>query len=369
MNILADQYLYRLDELIPRHARLVQYNPDDGFPENAPGFDALLIRTVTKINPDTLPMAGKLKFIGSATAGFDHVDRNHLDDLGIAFARSAGCNANAVGEFVVTCLFRWAEENGVELRSKKVGVIGCGQTGGKVICYLRKLGIDLVLYDPPRAIREEGFQSAGLDEVNSCDILTFHTPLTSVGDFPTHHLCSEEWLVHGFDLVMNAARGGVVDEAALLKAKQAGLVGDFILDVWENEPLFWDVAAENAFIATPHVAGYSKQAKLQASRLVVDEMCRFFGGNSHEPVSEANSLMTPAELPEEETVASFLWKHSNIRYYDEKLRTFIGQNDAEKAGNFAKLRSETETRHEFAQQLKHVKTIPPGLGELTIFTG
>ncbi len=351
MKILADQYLYKLDEMIPADAELVRYNPDDGFPEHAADYDALLIRTVTKINPNTLPDAGRLKFIGSATAGFDHVDVEHLQRLGVVFARSEGCNANAVGEYVITVLHHWAQQRKTDLHTKKIGIAGCGNTGGRVLYYLQKLGIETVLYDPPKAGREKGFRSSGPDELLSCDILTFHTPLNYTGNHPTFHLCSEQWLSRGFDLIINTARGGVVDEVALLEARKKGLVGDFILDVWEGEPVFRDDAARDAFIATPHIAGYSKQAKRKASEMVVKEMVRFFGLNRDIPAS-AGATIPVFDLPaDQRSFADVLWKHTNVKHYDLELRKLIGLDDDEKALKFARLRSETDTRHEFSAMM------------------
>ncbi|MFO8127601.1 NAD(P)-dependent oxidoreductase, partial [Yoonia sp.] len=205
MKVLADKYLYKLRELIPADADLELYDPDDGFPENAKRYDALLIRTVTKINEQTLPEPGKLAFIGSATAGFDHVDVNYLNEMGVTFARSEGCNANAVAEYVITALYKWAAERGVDLSSNKVGIVGCGNTGGRVAGYLKKLGVQTVLYDPPKAKIDDDFESSSEKELLECDILTFHTPLTNSNSYPTEHMCSEEWLKHGFSLIVNTA--------------------------------------------------------------------------------------------------------------------------------------------------------------------
>ncbi len=352
IKILADQYLYKLDEMMPAEVELVRYNPDEGFPEKAVEFDALLIRTVTKINSETLPEAGRLKFIGSATAGFDHVDQVYLENLGINFERSEGCNANAVGEYVITVLHRWAQVQKADLHSKKIGIVGCGNTGSSVVHYLQKLGIETVLYDPPKARRESGFSSAGLEELLSCDILTFHTPLSRSGIHPTFHLCSEQWLGRGFDLIINTARGGVVDEQALLKAQSDGLVRDYILDVWEGEPVFGDDTGRNAFISTPHIAGYSKQAKWKASEIVVKKLIRFFGLNRDLPKSSDSMTAFSDVSGDQSSFAGFLWRHSNLKDYDYELRKLIGLDDTEKALKFARLRSETETRNEFSAMME-----------------
>lgn len=347
MRILADKYLYALDQLISTDFELTTYDPDLGFPDDVTGYDVLLIRTVTKLNPETLPKAGNLKFVGSATAGFDHVDVEHLNNLGIEFARSEGCNANAVAEYVLTAIYRWGQLRKEDVENLKIGVVGCGNTGGSLIRYLKKIGIDFVPYDPPKAERESDFISAGLDELLSCDILSFHTPLTFLGQHATFHLCDQDWLKKEFRLVINSSRGGVVDEQDLMGAKDDNLVGDFVLDVWENEPVFSDEVANQALISTPHIAGYSREAKWKASEIVVQKMHEFFG----KPYSPPNQKERPEETglagPDGMTFADFLWKNHKIDYYDRKLRELIGLPDQEKARKFADLRSNTETRFEF----------------------
>lgn len=396
MKLLADHYLYRLSDFIPRGVQVEYYNPEEGFPPSANGYDALLIRTVTPINPDTLPAAGNLKFIGTATAGYDHVDITHLKNLGIHFSRSAGCNSNAVAEYIITALYHWADVTGENLREKKVGITGMGHTGSGVARYLDKLGVRFAGFDPPKAQRESGFVSCTKEELLKCEILTFHVPLTCSGAHPTWHMCSSGWLDEGFDLILNAARGGVVDEKALLNAQRTGQVGDYILDVWEGEPEFRDEIADEAFIATPHIAGYSKQAKWLASKLVANQMCEFFGlekheasfhdthmdelggieqGRSHrsepglsshqvkrsETASRSSGESSSGfhghkaeELRSRSEFARFLWNHHKIDLYDSGLRKMIGSAPAIKKREFSLLRSETDTRFEFASVLSEL---------------
>ncbi len=316
MKVFADKYLYALDQLIPDNFELETYDPDQGFPEDITQYDALLIRTVTKLNPETLPEAGNLKFVGSATAGFDHVDVDHLKSLGIEFARSEGCNANAVAEYVLAAIYRWGKLRDEQVKDLKIGVVGCGNTGGSLIGYLKKLGIVYVPYDPPKADRQENFKSAELDELLTCDILSFHTPLTKDEPHPTYHICGKEWLGHGFKLIINASRGGVVDETALLEAKRLGLVRDFVLDVWENEPVFSDEIADQSFIATPHIAGYSRKAKWKASEIVVQKMMEFFDEQYSPPSQNEQPLRSSLADTNGLTFADFLWKNHKVDFYD-----------------------------------------------------
>ncbi len=369
MKILADKYLYKLDTLLPENCACTLYDPDQGFPNDAVNYDALLIRTVTKINEQTLPRAGSLKFIGSATAGFDHVDTGHLDNLGIAFSSSEGCNANAVAEYVLTVLYHWAELRNKDSMRQRIGIVGCGNTGGAVKKILTKLGVDTVVYDPPKTIREPEFKSDSLQSLLECDVLTFHTPLTFTGEHATFHLCSSDWLKNDFGLIVNAARGGVVDETALLKALRKARVGDIVLDVWENEPLFSDESMRQSLIATPHIAGYSKQAKFRASEMIVNALCETFGLEKRIITSETSSLSDDKtiSIPDDMTFHDFLWKFSNIRFYDESLRKLCGLPDEMKALKFAKLRSETETRDEFVEVVRGLRVVPENLSELSVF--
>jgi erythronate-4-phosphate dehydrogenase len=367
MKILADRYLYKLDELIPDGAELTFYDPSKGFPNHAVQFDVLLVRTVTKINPNTLPEAGNLKFIGTATAGSDHIDTSHLKNLGIRFGRSAGCNARAVAEYVITCLFQWADTREADLNQKKVGVVGCGHTGGAVIELFEKLDIEYVAYDPPKAETDSAFQSANLNDLLSCNILTFHTPLTSKGSHPTRHMCNNEWFKHPFDLIINAARGGVLNEADLIRAFHKGIVGDFIIDVWENEPLFSNSIAENSFIATPHIAGYSREAKFRASQMVIEEMCTVL---NMEPKTALNSAPFDPEnayLEASVSFSEFMWQNNQIELYDSELRQLIGLPDDEKSEKFASLRAETPTRYEYQTILKFLDTDAPIPDEFRVF--
>lgn len=352
MKILADKYLFALDRMISDEFDLVTYDPDNGFPADAIQFDAMLLRTVTSVNADILPETGNLKFIGSAAAGVDHIDQEHLRERGVKFASSAGCNANAVAEYVLTVLFRWSQIRGESLQNLKIGVIGCGNTGGALIGYLEKLGVRFEAYDPPKQKRQLNFYSSSLEDLFSCNILTFHTPLTEDGPNPTFHLCSEEWLNNGFKLIINTSRGGVVNEKALIQARRTFHVRDFILDVWENEPVFSDEMAYRALIATPHIAGYSREAKWKATEMVAQKLHKFFDIPFAQPISNEKVDRSQLASPKHLSFPEFLWKNHKIDYYDSHLREIIGQEDDVKAQRFANLRSTTETRFEFKSILR-----------------
>ncbi len=151
-----------------------------------------------------------------------------------------------------------------------------GHVGSDVHKLLSELNISTILYDPPRQERDPAFKSSTIQEVLSADILTLHVPLSFEGPYATYHWLENEKLSKKYKIVINASRGGVVDEKALMDAFDNGLTEHIILDVWENEPKFNTLMAERAFLATPHIAGYSHQAKENATRMISESLSESF---------------------------------------------------------------------------------------------
>lgn len=352
LRIAADQYLQNAEDLLPQGVELFRFDPSDGLPDNVTNYDALLIRTVTPINSLTLPKRGNLKFIGTATAGTDHVNRDYLEELGVEFSHSEGCNAKAVGEYVITVLYKWAEKMQIAIGDKTVGVVGCGHTGSAVIHLLKKLNIDSVAYDPPKEVRDQSFRSASVAELMRADILTFHTPLTSSGSYPTKYLCSRKWLQNGFDLIINASRGGVVNEHALFDQFNEGGVGNYILDVWEDEPFFEDKIAKYAFLATPHIAGYSVESKFRATEIVLTQLLNSFGLKPGQNANPKPYAPTGLAYSDSFSFSEFMWRNNQIYYYNTELQKLIGLPEKQKSLAFADLRSKTTLRHEYSAMLK-----------------
>lgn len=287
ITILADKNIPFLTDYLPESFQLHFFDPNTSFKHwiddsIRADVQGLLIRTVSKItvkNPD-LAHFPNLKFIGTASAGIDHVDSNHLTQNGIQFSSAAGSNANAVGEYVTSGILHWSLSNGFDIDTLQIGIIGAGKTGSSVHKHLRGLGCNCILYDPPRSNREREFKSATLDELWNCDALTFHVPLTKVylSDYPTFKwLEAEKLATFRGKLIVNTSRGEVLDESALIKWKSSSVdKNHFIIDVWESEPNINVEFAMNSWIATPHIAGYSNQSKKNATRKIVEELARYF---------------------------------------------------------------------------------------------
>jgi len=351
-TVFADQHLYKISEIMPDSIDLRLYDPADGLPGDLDQADALLVRTVTKVNKHTLnPVPKRLKFVGTGSAGTDHVDNRFLRSHNITFAHSAGCNADSVAEYVVTGLLIWAEQREVDLSKECIGIVGVGHVGRALKKKLDRLGWEYVLYDPPRELRDDSFNSASLPDLLECSILTFHTPLTREGNHPTYHWLDREKLAgREFKLVINTSRGEVIDEEAVLDAMDAGTVGDIIIDVWNDEPLFHDRTARRAFIATPHIAGYSKQSKFRATAMVVEALCDHFSLNptglslQHE---ETPALSEDAFDPEELTPAGLLCRLHPINDYRQLLMKLVGFEEEQKRTGFYRARTCLPYRNEY----------------------
>lgn len=287
MILLADRHIPWLDELLPPDITIHRF--DGGRPPASllSQAEAMLIRTVTRVDADLLASAPNLTWIGTATAGFDHVDVDAVRAAGVRLYVAAGCNASAVGDYVRRAMREVRGEDPLashpSLRSGRAiaprtscALIGFGHTGRAAAEQVRKLGIDVVPYDPPLGL------PATWEDVLACDAVSVHVPLTFEGPFKTHHMVSAADLAQAnWRLLIQASRGGVVDETALKAWIRAG--GTAVVDVWENEPAPDPELVALAALATPHIAGYSVEAKFRATRMCVDALCRMRDAGSRMP--------------------------------------------------------------------------------------
>lgn len=351
ITVFADKYLFEIESFLPEEIDLHLYNPEDGVPDARNNMDALLIRTVTKINEHTWQQIPEnLRFIGTGSAGTDHVDARFLNDHNITFASAAGCNARSVAEYVATALLLWSDDLGHELSNKKVGIIGMGHVGTEVHSLLKALDVSVICYDPPREEQEEYFTSAEPEEVLSADILTFHTPLTKTGNYPTYHWLDDRKLAnHRYDLIINTARGGVLDEQAMQKAFLNDTIQNYIIDVWEDEPVFNDIIAQNAYIKTPHIAGYSKQAKSRASWLIAEALCKYFliENTPKRPIQSSEDTSISFSASEALTLSKILCNIHPIKEYERQMTSLVGLSPEKKGRRFNKIRAEYPLRNEF----------------------
>ncbi|WP_447798238.1 4-phosphoerythronate dehydrogenase PdxB [Pseudomonas moraviensis] len=240
--------------------------------------DVLLVRSVTNVNRALLE-GSKVRFVGTCTIGTDHLDLDYFNEAGITWSSAPGCNARGVADYVLGSLMTLAEIEGVDLTQRTYGVVGAGEVGGRLIKVLKGLGWNVKVCDPPRQAADGGEYVSLEQIIQQCDVISLHTPLTRSGDDATWHLFDQQrlrQLKQGAWLI-NAARGPVVDNAALREVLLEREDLQAVLDVWEKEPEVDVALAELCVLATPHIAGYSLDGKQRGTAQIYQAYCAFIG--------------------------------------------------------------------------------------------
>lgn len=283
MKVIVDNKIPYIKGLIESLAEEVVYLPGKDFTsEVVKNADALLIRTRTHCNRQLLE-GSKVRFIGTATIGFDHIDTDYCQEAGITWSNCPGCNAGAVEQYVHAALLLLQQEKGLQLKKACLGIVGVGHVGERIRQMAKRIGMKVLLNDPPRSDEgEQGFSSLDI-LAEQCDILTFHTPLIREGKYKTFHLADQAFFqkLQRKPYLLNTSRGEVIDTQALWDALDTGSVSGAVIDVWENEPHINRELLDKVFIGTPHIAGYSADGKANATRMVLEAFCRFF----HKPMN------------------------------------------------------------------------------------
>ena len=260
--------------------------------------DALIVRSVTRV--DAALLAGtNVQFVGTATTGVEHIDREYLAARDIGFAAALGCNANAVAEYVLTALLVTAHAKNLVLNGKTLGIIGAGRIGGLVAAKAPALGLRTLLHDPPLERTTGDRQYRPLSEIIQADVVTLHVPLTLDGPDATFHMIGAEELARmaPSSILINTARGEVVDNAALLEALTGGTIAGAVMDVWEGEPsIDWDLL-NRVTIGTPHIAGYSSDGKIKATAMLYHACCGFWGIEPVWTPPDTPAAPAPGSLP------------------------------------------------------------------------
>jgi erythronate-4-phosphate dehydrogenase len=241
--------------------------------------DALIIRTRTKCNAELLE-GTNVKYIATATIGFDHIDIAYCKDKGITWTNAPGCNSGSVMQYIAFALLYFANTKSIDLRDSVLGVIGVGNVGRKIVRLAEILEMQVLLNDPPKERIEGPCSYISLEGIlRECNIITFHVPLTLQGADKTFHMVDQHFLgkLNPGSLLINSSRGEVIDSRLLLKSMEKGFPESLILDVWENEPGIDTALLNFAFYGTPHIAGYSADGKANGTKMSVQAISRFFG--------------------------------------------------------------------------------------------
>ncbi len=331
--------------------------------------DALIIRSVTKVNEGLLA-GSPVKFVGTATIGYDHIDIDYLQSQGIQFASAAGSNANAVAEYVVAALLETAEVTGKALEGSSIAIVGVGHVGSQVLRKVEALGMRIFLNDPPKFRETDDPRFLPLaDTLREANFVTLHVPLERKGPDATYHMANSNFFstLKPAAVFLNTSRGDVVEEESLKRALEAGNIYCAALDVWPGEPRIDAELVERVFLATAHIAGYSAEGKITATAMIYDAFCQWL----NRPVPVAwNDKLPPPRVSQIDLTGlrgddETLLRHAvrqvyDIRRDDQALRRSM--NSGEKRGaEFDLLRDNYSLRREFSATRVKVADERPSL--------
>lgn len=354
MKIVADENIPRVQEAFKDLGEVILLPGRQIERRHLLDCRCLLVRTVTAIDKKLLQDT-PVEFVGTATIGTDHVDLEYLKNNDIAFSNAAGCNAEAASEYVISGLFALSERLGFNPFDLKAGIVGYGNVGSRLYQKLRTLGIETLLNDPPLDEARTSSQTfVELDTIISeCNFISLHVPLTRTGKHPTWHLLDQAGL-RGLPkncLLVNAARGPVVDNQALLNTLESRPDLVVFLDTWENEPDISRELLDRVSLATPHIAGYSVEGRLRGTQMILDAACAHFSLTSSWQMSQylpdtiaIKDITVEDEL---EFWQSLFRQHHDIWQDHLALTNSRDLNSRDFARHFESLRKVYEQRFEY----------------------
>ncbi len=277
--ILADCHIPFLKGSIEQVVDVRYLTSNEFVPSVVRHADGLLIRTRTLCNHVLLENS-TVKFIGTATIGYDHIDTTYCNENNITWKNAPGCNAMSVAQYIVCAILFLTQKHQLKLHNLSLGIVGVGNVGSKVAQLAQALGIKVLLNDPPRQENEYLPHFVDINSIASqSDIISFHTPLTHHGKHNTKHLFNKDLIekLKRKPIIINTARGEIINTDSLLWAIEKEYIRDSIIDCWENEPCINPHLVNKTSIATPHIAGYSTDGKANATRIITNEMIKYFG--------------------------------------------------------------------------------------------
>jgi len=353
MLIIADENIPGVSDAFSSFGEVRTLHGRHMAAEDVRDADVLLVRSITRV--DELLLSGcKVKFVGSATIGTDHVDLEWLHSQGISFANAPASNAISAAEYVMSALLAVAQDQSIDLTGKTVGIVGCGNVGSRVKARMEAIGIKCLICDPPRAEIEgqSGFHS--MEEVALADIVSVHVPLVKEGKHATRGLINQSFIksLSSDGIFINTSRGDVVDEEALKSKLDQHNTFTAILDVWNGEPEIDIDLANKTALATAHIAGYSIDGKLRATSMLHDALCKVMG---EKPGWDADALSPKPDYPMisilpgaslSQVITQCMHHVYDVRVDDRVLRETFTLDKADRGKAFDRLRKEYAPRRE-----------------------
>lgn len=355
MKLVADSQIPQVREAFSDIGELQLYTGRNITPDKVKDADILLVRSVTPVNIDLLN-GSRVRFVATATSGTDHVDIDYLQKAGIGFASARGSNAQSVVEYVLSSLFVLAEQQDFNPGEKTVGIIGCGEVGSRLRKALETMGVQCLINDPPLKEITGDPVFIELEDILQADIISLHVPLTTSGPCPTRYLVDEKFLsqLKQDATVINTSRGGVLNSQTLKKHIRQNKKFSTVLDVWEHEPEIDPELLSAVTMGTPHIAGYSTDAKIRATTMIYQETCSFFnlpetwqpeGGLLDEGLQEFNFT---GEVDDFDAIAMAVKAHYDVRSDAASLRRVLEIDRKQTGLYFDELRKNYPLRREFS---------------------
>ena len=357
MRIIADKDLYQAKTLFSGLGDLTLIPGREIRSHHLSGADALIVRSTTVVSEKLLKNTS-LKFVGSATSGIDHINLDLLNDKNINFASARGCNANAVSDYCIAAFSAIRREEWSSDPIPKVGIIGNGMVGNQLSQRFKSLNCEILVNDPPQSANTAeavaGLSYYSLEELTQCNIISVHVPLIYSGKHSTRNLIDKKFLLSLPEkaMVINTSRGEVIDERVLLEVMSEREDLIFIIDVWRNEPQCNRSLVNLADIATPHIAGYSEEAKKKASLIMLSSLVKFFhlpmaSSEGYNPELDKHLILNSTESYVDAIAKVFPIGEISAEF---KQSLFAGEGANEKE-SFDKLRRQHSTRKEFCNYL------------------
>ena len=262
-------------------------------------YDGLIVRGRTKVTREVFEAAKNLKAVGRAGVGVDNIDLEAAKEYGVTVVNAPKATSIAVAELTFGLMLALAREiphadsamkheqwikkdlKGMEMNGKTLGIIGYGNIGRKLSKYAQALDMKVIAYDlfcTPEQILTTGAEPVQMDDIFAqADIISFHLPLTP----ESKHMITDDAFAKMKDgvLILDVARGGIIDEAALLRALESGKVGGAGLDVYEKEPpMDWTLVKHPKVIAMPHVGGQTEESQLRVGSDIASEVMNVLQG-------------------------------------------------------------------------------------------
>ncbi len=362
MKIIADNKIPYLKGVFEPYAEVMYKGGAEINSDDVRDADALIIRTRTKCNGSLLD-GSSVKFIATATIGYDHIDKEYCKANNIQWVNAPGCNSSSVQQYIASALLWLAVNEGIELKDRTLGVVGVGNVGRKVVRLAEIMGMRVLLNDPPRARKEGDCGFVSLDTIiDECDIISFHVPLNYEGTDKTYHLIDKKLIskLSQKTILINSSRGEVVDNPALKNALIQKNIDGAVLDVWENEPDIDPGLLQLVDIGTPHIAGYSRDGKANGTAMSVQAVSRFFG------LGIENWYPEEIEMPKDPEIAidgkdmdhkQIIYKLVTHTYDIKKDDQALKKN----VDDFEKLRGNYPVRREFGSFKVKIKNLDENL--------